>query len=713
LKLRTRVRLAGILLFALAAIGVPAAPAFAAAEVVTTAGELGVAVSSTACIAPKELVLANDITAISTTITVANGCVATIDLAGFDLSLRSISLNSGAQLTVDNSSSTGILTVDASSTANLPGIRVESGASLTLKADGTVATGGSNGAGIGGGGGNSAGTIVIDGDDTTAIGGPGSTLFTGGAGIGGSGTGSTGGGAGLITINGDRTSATGGGYAAGIGGGTRGTSGVIIINGDDTQANAGNNAAGIGGGNQGRVDNIEIHGDGTIAYGSDGGAGIGSGYLSRNTIVQIFGANTEAHGGADGGAGIGSGSIGSQDNSGSTILLYGTGTTAYAGATLGAAIGGGANADGGLIDFSAGSTTTAYGATAFAMAAAIGGGYGGATSIGEGDGGTVIIDEGATVTAYGGSTLVGHGHIAPSPSDPSAAGDFGILVVNGTLRIPGTTDTLRIPDSMPGSTNPEVIIGSTGLIAGAAATPGTGASIRAVAAGSRGTIANQGIIAFLPSQVTSGTPAIAGVLVNHYRLTFDSGASVTVDPPSFTIFAPTVASGERTLPPDPTPPAGQVFQGWYLQGTSQKVTDSTFIPGLVPGSTDADRVLVALEAHYGAPPPSTGGSGGSGGSGSSGGSGGGGELIPATPTPTPTPTPSSTPEPTAQPTAQPTTPATTPEPTAAPEPDDAPGDAPVWPWVVGGIAAVLLLALLAFLLLRRRRRQRRPVLSIE
>lgn len=188
--------------------------------------------------------------------------------------------------------------------------------------------------------------------------------------------------------------------------------------------------------------------------------------------------------------------------------------------------------------------------------------------------------------------------------------------------------------------------------------------------------------------------------MNHYRLTFDSAGSVSGDPSSFTLFAPTVASGERTWPADPTPPAGQVFQGWYLQGSSHKVTDSTSLPALVPGSTDTDPVLVALEAHYGAPPPpSTGGSGGSGSGGS--GSGGGfssGDLFFATPTPAPTPTPSSTPEPT----SQPTTPESTPEPTATPEPDDASGDAPVWPWVAGGIAAVLLLALLAFLLLRRR-----------
>jgi hypothetical protein len=42
------------------------------------------------------------------------------------------------------------------------------------------------------------------------------------------------------------------------------------------------------------------------------------------------------------------------------------------------------------------------------------------------------------------------------------------------------------------------------------------------------------------------------------------------------------------------------------------------------------------------------------------------------------------------------------EPSETPEPEETSDDIAVWPWVVGGIAAVLLLILIGFLLLRRR-----------
>ncbi|MBX3195992.1 MAG: hypothetical protein KF727_12945 [Microbacteriaceae bacterium] len=702
--------LAAVAALALAGWGLAAAPAAAAPLVTSPAGDFatlnGITSACTGTTAsPDTAVLTSNISATTSTLAIASGCVITVDLAGFDLSVRSVNVQSSAYLTVDNTGSTGILTADASSSNNTPGIRVQSGSFLTLKANGTIATGGTNAAGIGGGGGSGAGVIEIVGDDTQATGGPanGTNIYSGGAGIGGSGSG---GGILYINVSGDRTIARGGGAAAGIGtGGQVSTGGTIIIAGDATDARSnGHNGAGIGGGGQASVSSIQIVGDDTIAYGSGGAAGIGSGYLRASTFIEISGDGTEAHGGLDGGAGIGSGSVGSAtDNSSATILLEGVGTVASAGGGLGAAIGGGSYASGGTIIFQSGSTTTAEASTSNRMAAAIGGGWGGPGPTGEGEGAYVVIYIGATVTATGGATVVGHGHIASSPSDPSAVGHFGSLVVDGTLRIPNASDELRIPDSNSGG--PELIVGTTGLIAGAIGTPTAGAEIRAVASGSRGQITNGGVIALSASLVTGGSPAIDGVLANHYRLTFDSAGSVSGDPADITLFASTVSAGERTWPADPAPPAGQVFEGWFLQGTSQEVTETTSLPSLVGGSPAGDSVDVALEAHYGSPPPSSGGgSGGSGGTGSTGGTGGTGGWTPvvgevtATPTPTPTPTPSATPEPT----AQPSTPASTPEPTETPVPEETSNDVPVWPWVVGGIAAVLLLILLAFLLLRRR-----------
>ena len=157
------------------------------------------------------------------------------------------------------------------------GIGVADGNSLTIYAQSTdestmgslTATGGYNGAGIGGG-------------------------------VGGSG--------GSVTINGGSVTATGTGSGAGIGGGSQGSGGSVTINGGSVKATGDNSGAGIGGGSRGNGGNVTITGGSVTATGTGSGAGIGGGFRGNGGTVTINGGSVTATGG--GGAGIGGGSLG-------------------------------------------------------------------------------------------------------------------------------------------------------------------------------------------------------------------------------------------------------------------------------------------------------------------------------------------------------------------------------------------------------------------
>ena len=97
----------------------------------------------------------------------------------------------------------------------------KTGGNIVINGGVITATGGKNGAGIGGGNYGAGGNITITGGVITATGGP------GGAGIGG-GSNRAGG---NITINGGEVTATGVFWGAGIGGGSIGAAGTIVING--------------------------------------------------------------------------------------------------------------------------------------------------------------------------------------------------------------------------------------------------------------------------------------------------------------------------------------------------------------------------------------------------------------------------------------------------------------------------------------------------
>jgi hypothetical protein len=199
-----------------------------------------------------------------------------------------------------------------------------------------MATGGDEGAGIGGGSGGAGGAITISGGIVTANG---SEFF--GAGIGGG----AGGGGGAVTISGGAVTANGGEMGAGIGtGGYAGDdSGVVIISGGAVTANGGNFAAGIGGGDGDAGGTTTITGGEVSATGGKYGAGIGGGNNDANTngiagsggTVNIAGGRVTATGGKCA-AGIGGGT--GQQLAGSTgaVLAISGGTVFATGGAGGA-----------------------------------------------------------------------------------------------------------------------------------------------------------------------------------------------------------------------------------------------------------------------------------------------------------------------------------------------------------------------------------------
>ena len=302
------------------------------------------------------------------------------------------------------------------------GLEKTSTGTLTLKDDNKeagslTATGGYNGAGIGGGNGDGAENITITGGTVTATGG------SSGAGIGGGreGKGEN------ITITGGTVNATGNEDGAGIGGGSSGSGENITINGGEVTASGGDNwddcGAGIGGGNGGVGKNITITGGTVNATGGYGGgaagiggafangenititggtvnaagsyfdhgmgAGIGGGNSSGNNIT-ITGGTVNVTGGYGGGAGIGGGSVGAwggDAGSGKNITING-GTVNATGTDGGAGIGGGENGNGEDITINGGKVNAsgAYGG------AGIGGGV-------NGIGSKVTVSGAAQVTA--------------------------------------------------------------------------------------------------------------------------------------------------------------------------------------------------------------------------------------------------------------------------------------------------------------------------
>ena len=279
------------------------------------------------------------------------------------------------------------------------GLEKTSTGTLTLKDDNKeagslTATGGYNGAGIGGGNGDGAENITITGGTVTATGG------SSGAGIGGGreGKGEN------ITITGGTVNATGNEDGAGIGGGSSGSGENITINGGEVTASGGDNwddcGAGIGGGNGGVGKNITITGGTVNATGGYGGgaAGIGGAFANGENITITGGTVNAAGSYFDHGMGAGIGG-GAEGGGGNNITIKGGTVTATGGGyrgNSGAGIGGGSSGSGENITINDGKVT----ATGGSYAAGIGGGSVGAWGGDAGSGKNITIN-GGTVNATG------------------------------------------------------------------------------------------------------------------------------------------------------------------------------------------------------------------------------------------------------------------------------------------------------------------------
>ena len=149
---------------------------------------------------------------------------------------------------------------------------------VTINGGVVMATGGSHGAGIGGGCFGAGGSVTINGGSVTAT----SSEFA--AGIGGGGSGGAGG---TVTINGGSVTATGNWYGAGIGGDDGGSDCTVAIYGGTVTATGGKFGAGIGGDVGGSVtlgENVGV---------IEGAVGNGSGYVKIGPITDVLKTEVE------------------------------------------------------------------------------------------------------------------------------------------------------------------------------------------------------------------------------------------------------------------------------------------------------------------------------------------------------------------------------------------------------------------------------------
>lgn len=470
----------------------------------------------------------------------------TLDLHGQTLTINNVNANlagirvaGAASLTVEDT--TGLGSLDATGGDNGAGIggnQTEDAASISVISGSVTAHGGSNAAGIGGGGNNGStpggagGTQDYSGGSITATGG------ASGAGIGGGSAGI----GGTTSVSGGHVTATGGDGGSGIGGGDGGGGGNETFSGGLTTATGGHEGAGVGGGDLGPGGNVTVSGDPDpttaptvlVAQGGFGGSGIGGGGISNGGSLSVTGGAVQATGGANA-AGVGGGD---SSGSGGTVSVTG-GALVAAGGSSGAGIGGGSNGSGGaLITASPGAVSAA-------------------------DGG-------------GGASAVGAG---------GAGGAFGTLSNGGGLTIPSGA-TLRIPAGATATnTSTGSILDKGTITAGATA----------------GTLQNDGVI-FLSSGGTiqgggDGGAGIVTVSHHNYKLVFDTNGGPDPNPAPVHVYASTALASGATFP-TVNPPTGGIFLGWYTaaSGGTQVTTSTDLSALLAPGPT-----TTTLFAHYRVP----------------------------------------------------------------------------------------------------------------
>ena len=389
----------------------------------------------------------------------------------------------------------GTLTATGENGAGIGGGSWENAGTITINGGSVTATGGYNQAGIGGGDQGSGGTVTISGGNVTATGGQEAAGI--GSGFEGSG--------GNITIHGGSITATGGGPAAGIGSGSSGSYDNITINGGNVTATGGQEAAGIGSVANGSYGNITINGGNVTTTGGDYGAGIGGADGVSYGNITINDGNVTTTGG-DYGAGIGGG----QDSSGGNITISGGNVTAIGG-DLAAGIGGGFKSSGGDITINGGNVT----ATGADEGAGIGNGY-------QGSGGSF------TTGTDGHALIVANGGI----SDKSQQGSWRGIIFDGNdgkvykdqtlqedFEIP-SGKTLTVPKNTTLTVKDGVTLTNSGTITNSGIITNSGTITN------NGTITGNGTLNGEGNLVGSGT--VAPTITNNLQK--DSAVSVTVSP---------------------------------------------------------------------------------------------------------------------------------------------------------------------------------------
>ncbi|GAB6393780.1 MAG: Ig-like domain-containing protein [Bacteroidales bacterium] len=343
------------------------------------------------------VVIEKDVTAV---ITLDNVRIHSAVASPFALSSDTIAGGKGSQVTLILSGTNELVTTNGGSA----GLTVTDSARITIQGSGSLFAQGAGynpygGAGIGGGGYSSTGTINITGGTVYASGG----LV--GAGIGGG----TNGGGGNITITGGTITAIGGSFAAGIGGGQGGSGGNITVTGGIITA-TGDGGAGIGGGRSGEGGSINVTGGTITATGGTMAAAIGGGHYGNGGNITVTGGTITATGGVQG-VGIGGGVHGN----GGRITISGGVVVAVSPGGEGdpPGIGGGAfSAGAGTVNITGG---TVY-ASAGGSAPGIGSGAGATGGVINITGGTVIADEIGMGNTRTETNISGANTIALSPS---------------------------------------------------------------------------------------------------------------------------------------------------------------------------------------------------------------------------------------------------------------------------------------------------------
>ncbi len=232
--------------------------------------------------APNTIVIGADIVAAATELQVP--CDTTIDLTTHDLTLLSIAIGTGVELTITGPSdgTEGLLTTNASGSLTQAGI-LTTGATLRVAGGAILATGGIYGGGIGAGGiGQSAGELIVEGGTVTAVSG---AVY--GSAIGGAnGGGNPGGDGGVVTVTGGSVFAsTTSPYGVAIGGGA-GTPGgrgadITVTGGVLTASGTGSGASTLGGGD---AYGVSTGGAGSLTIGAEGAVVLSSGVGSGSTV---------------------------------------------------------------------------------------------------------------------------------------------------------------------------------------------------------------------------------------------------------------------------------------------------------------------------------------------------------------------------------------------------------------------------------------------